>query len=70
MIELVLAGVIIGAVMAAAAVTGIRDLRRGKAERVNSERAGPPPFGEPIPSGWTASSGRRGGTGDDGGGSR
>jgi hypothetical protein len=70
MVELVLAGVIIGAVMAAAAVTGIRDRRRRKEERAEAERGGVPPFGEPIPSGWMATGGLSGGdAGGDGGGS-
>ena len=68
MVELVLAGVIIGAVMAAAAVTGIRDRRRRKEERAEAERGGVPPFGEPIPSGWMATGGMGGDAGCDGGG--
>jgi hypothetical protein len=69
MVELVLAGVIIGAVMTAAAVTGIRDRRRRKEERAEAERGGMPPFGEPIPSGWMATGGLSGsaGMGDAGG---
>jgi hypothetical protein len=62
-IEMVLAGVIIGAVSAAAAVTGFRDWRRRRAERTESPA---PAFGEPIPSGWTTGADRGGGS--DGGG--
>lgn len=65
MIELILAGVIIGAVMTAAVVTGIWDRRRRKAERAASEPVAP--RGEPIPSGWAATGGFRPGTGDPGG---
>ena len=50
MVELVLAGVIIGAVSAAALVTGVRDRRRS-APRPDP---GTEPGGEPIPSGWVA----------------
>ncbi|MCD0446188.1 hypothetical protein LO763_21480 [Glycomyces sp. A-F 0318] len=49
MVEMVLAGVIIGAVSAAAAVSGLQDRRRRRAERRGTEA---PVFGEPIPSGW------------------
>jgi hypothetical protein len=66
MIELILAGVIIGAVMTTAVVTGIGDRRRRKDERAASEPVAP--RGEPIPSGWTATGGSRTGTGDSGGG--
>jgi hypothetical protein len=70
MVEMILAGVIIGAVMAAAAVTDIRDRRRQKEERLEAERGGVPPFGEPIPSGWMATGGLQGcgDAGGDGGG--
>ncbi|MDN3238977.1 hypothetical protein [Glycomyces tritici] len=53
MVELILAGVIIGAVSAAALVTGIRDHHRRKAARLATERGGDP-SGEPIPGGWAA----------------
>ncbi|SDE28618.1 hypothetical protein [Glycomyces harbinensis] len=53
MVELLLAGVIIGAVATAAAVTGVRDRRRRRAERTGPRDAAPT-SGEPIPSGWTA----------------
>lgn len=53
MVELILAGVIIGAVCAAAVVTGVRDQRRRKAIRLAAERSGVP-SGEPIPGGWGA----------------
>ncbi|HEX2143543.1 MAG TPA: hypothetical protein VHG10_03445 [Glycomyces sp.] len=53
MVELILAGVIIGAVMAFAAVTGVRDWRSRRAER--REAAGERRLrNEPIPSGWAA----------------
>ncbi|MFG3339303.1 hypothetical protein [Glycomyces sp. NPDC048151] len=51
MVELVLAGVIIAAVAAAVVVTGVRDHRRRRAERLAAE-ADRMPRGEPIPSGW------------------
>lgn len=66
MVELVLAGVIIGAVMIAAAVTGVVDWRRRRAERIESEHTGAL-SGEPIPSGWTATGGFQRGIGDAGG---
>lgn len=58
MVELILAGLLIGAVTTAATVTGVQDRRRRKAERVAAKRTaakrpGAPPSGEPIPSGWT-----------------
>lgn len=49
MLELILAGVIIGAVCVTAVVTGVRD-HRG-ADRLATE-ADREPRGEPIPSGW------------------
>ncbi|GAA2129123.1 hypothetical protein [Glycomyces algeriensis] len=57
MVELILAGVIISAVCAAAVVTGVRDRRR-TAVRPDADRE---PGGEPIPSGWTAHGGGQGG---------
>jgi hypothetical protein len=61
MIELILAGVIIGAVMTTAVVTGVWDRQRRKAERAASAPVAP--RGEPIPSGWAATGGSRSGTG-------
>jgi hypothetical protein len=51
MVALMLAGVLIGAVGAAAVLTGLRDHRRLRAERLaaQSDRG---TCGEPIPSGW------------------
>jgi hypothetical protein len=51
MLELVLAGVIIAAVAAAAVATGVRDRRRRRTERLAAE-ADCVPRGEPIPGGW------------------
>jgi hypothetical protein len=51
MVALVMAGVIIGAVCAAAVVTGVRDHRRHRAESL-ADQAERVPCGEPIPSGW------------------
>ncbi|WP_205326575.1 hypothetical protein [Glycomyces sp. YM15] len=51
MVELVLAGVIVGAIGAAAVVTGILDHRRRRRREAETEGA---PSGEPIPGGWTA----------------
>jgi len=63
MVELVLAGVIIGAVCAAAVVTSVLDRRRRRRRREVGR--GSVPSGEPIPSGWTATDGERGsGDGD------
>lgn len=53
MVELILAGVIIGGVCAAAVVTSVRDRRRRKTDRQAAERDGVP-HGEPIPGGWVA----------------
>lgn len=66
MVELILAGVIIGAVMAAAVVTSVRDHRRRKADRLSGERDDEP-CGEPIPGGWVATGGVQGGNGGTGG---
>ncbi len=65
MIELILAGVIIGAVMTAAVVTSVWDRRRRRAEREARESV--EPRGEPIPSGWAATGGFQPGIGDAGG---
>jgi hypothetical protein len=51
MIALTLAGVLIGAVCAAAVLTGVRDHRRRRAERLAAQ-ADREAHGEPIPSGW------------------
>lgn len=51
MVELVLAGVIVAAVGAAALMTGVRDARRRRAERLAAE-ADRERRGEPIPGGW------------------
>ncbi|WP_158299665.1 hypothetical protein [Glycomyces paridis] len=48
MVEMILAGVIVGAVAAVAAVTGLRE-RRARRRPVPR-----PPRGEPIPGGWAA----------------
>jgi hypothetical protein len=70
-VQLILAGVIIGGVMAAAVVTAVWDRRRRKALRKEDEFAAP--HGEPIPGGWTGTggtfnSGITNGMGDAGGG--
>lgn len=65
MVELILAGVIIGAVMTAAVVTSVLDRRRRREDRVEAGRDGEP-YGEPIPGGWLAAGGLQGGAGGDG----
>ncbi len=52
MVEMILAGVIIGVVLAAATATGVRDWRRRRRERIEDEA--PRPGGDPIPGGWAA----------------
>lgn len=66
MVELILAGVIIGGVCTAAVVTSVRDRRRRNEDRFSGDRD-EAPYGEPIPGGWAASSGVQGGIGDAGG---
>ncbi|MFC3492088.1 hypothetical protein [Glycomyces rhizosphaerae] len=66
MLELILAGVIIGAVMAAAVITSVRDRHRRKADRLSDERD-VESWGEPIPGGWVATGGVQSGIGDAGG---
>jgi hypothetical protein len=56
MVELVLAGVIVAAVGAAALMTGVADARRRRAERLAAE-ADRERRGEPIPGGWPGSGG-------------
>ncbi len=51
MVEMILAGVIVGAVVAAAVVTDTRDRRRRRALAGLDDGAGHP---EPIPGGWHA----------------
>jgi hypothetical protein len=51
MVALTLAGVLIGAIGAAAVLTGVRDHRRLRAERLAAQ-ADRETCGEPIPSGW------------------
>ncbi|MQM25420.1 hypothetical protein [Glycomyces albidus] len=58
MVEMILAGVIVGAVAAAAVITGTRDRRRRKALDGLDGAAGHP---EPIPGGWHASSAQNAG---------
>ncbi|MDA1359137.1 hypothetical protein O1R50_05860 [Glycomyces luteolus] len=62
MVELVLAGAIIGAACVAAVVTSVLDRRRRRRRR----GAGPggATSGEPIPSGWTANDAERGTDGE------
>jgi len=69
MVEMILACVIIGAVMTAAAVTGVLDRRRRRADR-REAAAHDHTFGEPIPGGWMAANSMQGlgGGGDSGGG--
>jgi len=62
MVEMILAGLIVGAVVIAAAVTGIRDWRRRRADRRGSETSDLT-FGEPIPSGWMAAGSPQGPSG-------
>jgi predicted small secreted protein len=67
MVEMILAGVIIGGVCAAAVVTDVRDRRRRRQEILEAERSGVP-YGEPIPGGWIAAGDLGGDCGGAGGG--
>ncbi|GAA2292815.1 hypothetical protein GCM10009853_055890 [Glycomyces scopariae] len=55
MVEMILAGVIVGAVAAAAVITGARDRRKRRRLRDDDEFDGASPA--PIPGGWHAAGG-------------
>lgn len=63
MVEMILAGVIIGFVLAAATATGVRDWRRRRRER--REDAAARSAADPIPGGWTAANRTRAAEGEE-----